>query len=86
MSMMLRNWGPGRLRRRAALFFILSAIVCKVEWAAAAAPAPASEPRYQVEMLKDVRVPLRDGAYLLADVYRPRAAGTESLLKNFQCS
>ena len=73
MSMMLRQWGAGRSGYLAALFLILTAIVCKVEWAAAAAPATASQPRYQVELQKDVRIPLRDGAYLVADVYRPRA-------------
>lgn len=83
MSMRLRNRGSGRLRRSAALFFILTAIDCKVEWAAAAAPSPASEPRYQVELQKDVRVPLRDGGYLVADVYRPRATGTNATPEKF---
>jgi hypothetical protein len=50
MSMMLRKWGTGRLRPRAALFLILAAIVCKVEWAVAAAPAAASQARYQIEL------------------------------------
>ncbi|HEX4969909.1 MAG TPA: CocE/NonD family hydrolase, partial [Steroidobacteraceae bacterium] len=77
MSMMLRQWGADNCGYRAALFLILAAIVCKVEWAAAAAPAAASQPRYQVELQKDVRIPLRDGAYLVADVYRPRAAAAE---------
>jgi uncharacterized protein len=77
MSMLLRQWGTGRSGYRTALFLILTAIVCKVEGAAAAAPAAASQPRYQVAVQKDVRIPLRDGAYLMADVYRPRTAAAE---------
>lgn len=83
MAMMLRKSGTGRLGRRAALFLILTAIVCNVEWARAAAPAAASQPRYQVEVQKDVRIPLRDGAYLMADIYRPRAARTDKVPEKF---
>ena len=82
MSGMLRTWGPDRSGRRAALFLIVTAIVCNVESAGAAAPA-ASQPRYQVQLQKDVRIPLRDGAYLMADVYLPRAASAERIAEKF---
>jgi putative CocE/NonD family hydrolase len=37
--------------------------------------ASGSEPRYDVRLLHDCRVPTRDGVTLSADVYLPRARG-----------
>jgi hypothetical protein len=34
-----------------------------------------SQPKYKMVVDKDVRIPLRDGGYLAADIYRPDAAG-----------
>src|SRR6185436_13490546 len=35
----------------------------------------ASQPKYKMTVDKDVRIPLRDGGYLSADVYRPDVTG-----------
>ena len=37
-------------------------------------PQQVSQPKYKMVVDKDVRIPLRDGGYLAADVYRPDAA------------
>ena len=37
--------------------------------------AELSQPKYQVAVDKDVRIPTRDGSYLVADVFRPDRPG-----------
>src|SRR5450756_1294631 len=37
--------------------------------------AELSQPKYKVVVDKDVRIPTRDGSYLVADVFRPDASG-----------
>jgi putative CocE/NonD family hydrolase len=39
------------------------------------APAPLSEPKYDVTVLKDVMIPMRDGVKLACDIYRPALNG-----------
>jgi putative CocE/NonD family hydrolase len=39
------------------------------------APAPQSEPKYDVVLVKDVMIPMRDGVKLACDIYRPAANG-----------
>jgi predicted acyl esterase len=38
-------------------------------------PRPSSRPRYDLVVAKDVEVPMRDGARLRADLFRPKSAG-----------
>jgi len=73
-------------RAYSAIFPALFAIVCmivSVGGADAARPPPAakpaqlSQPKYPVMVVKDVRIPLRDGSYLMADVYRPDGVPNE---------
>ena len=51
----------------------LLAIVCAPR--ALDAQQQVSQPKYKMTVDKDVRIPMRDGGYLMADVYRPDAAG-----------
>jgi putative CocE/NonD family hydrolase len=64
------------------------ALACVPAWIAVAAgqhvsaasqpPAYASklsQPRYRIKLEKDVRIPTRNGSYVMADVYRPDVAG-----------
>ena len=47
-----------------------------IAWAPVTAHArQVSQPKYKIIVDKDVRIPLRDGGYLSADVYRPDAPG-----------
>lgn len=69
-----------RLRPCGAIFLAIIAIVCsacETHAAAAAGSALLSQPRYAVTIDKDVRIPLRDGSYLMADVYRPAGAADQ---------
>jgi predicted acyl esterase len=73
MTLRPRRWTS--LRLSGAIFLLLYAIVCKTSLAEAATAATspsASQPEYAVTVDKDVRIPLRDGSYLAADVYRPQ--------------
>src|SRR5262245_13647481 len=63
------------LRRHGAIFLLVAAIVCIPQPASAAGPR--SERSYNVTVDKDVRIPMRDGSYLVADVYRPEGRATQ---------
>ena len=62
-----------RLQFAGALLALAAACTCQ----AATPKGAASAPQYAVTIQHDVRIPLRDGSYLMADVYRPVTASRE---------
>ncbi len=68
--MKMNSCDPAKLLRRSLPLFV---IVLYALFSTAQSPAPA-EP-YQVTVQTGVRVKMRDGVQLVADVYRPKAAG-----------
>ncbi len=44
-----------------------------------------SSPRYDLIIEKDVEIPMRDGARLKADIYRPQAGGRFPVIANLSC-
>ena len=64
-------------RRLIALAVIIAGIfVAPVSASAAALSETATG--YEVTVEKDVRIPLPDGSYLMADIFRPKASGNTS--------
>ena len=55
-----------------AVLMALAAIVCAPVSVPAQQPQ-LSQPKYKMTVVKDVRIPMRDGTYLAADIYRPDA-------------
>jgi uncharacterized protein len=47
--------------------------------------APLSQPGLTMTIEKDVRIPMRDGATLLADIFRPAEAGKYPAIVNISC-
>ena len=56
---------------------VRSAVVCLalLGWLAPCGATIAAAPRFEVEVLADVKIPMRDGTLLSANVFRPKAEG-----------
>ena len=44
-----------------------------------------SQPKLTMTIEKDVRIPMRDGATLVADIFRPAEAGQYPAIVNISC-
>ena len=47
--------------------------------------AELSQPHLTLKIEKDVRIPMRDGATLIADIFRPAEAGKYPAVVNISC-
>ena len=44
-----------------------------------------SQPKHKLIIEKDVRIPMRDGTTLFADIFRPKSAGKYPAIVNISC-